>query len=245
LSFHMESKVVALDKINGGVKLTYEGKDGGKTTIESEKVLVSTGRLPNTKELGMEQLNCELNRIGQIPVNGNLVVEQGSGNKNIYAVGDCVTGPMLAHKAEEDGIFIAEQIAKGQLLEPIDYKAIPSVVYTHPEVAWVGKTEEQLKNEGVKYKVSQFPMMANSRARAMDDGTEGMVKLLTDDNHQILGAHIVCQMAGDVIMPLVHCVQHNQSAAELAHTCFAHPSVSEAVKEAAMHAAKGRFIHMP
>eukprot|EP00392_Amoebophrya_sp_AT5.2_P002385 g2390.t1 len=210
LTFDLNSKVVDVKKVAGGVELTWENNETKeKTTQVSEKVLISTGRIPNTANLGMENLGVTLDRAGRIPVNGHLITET---NANVYAIGDCIAGPMLAHKAEEDGVYIAEQIADKvknggapPKAEPISYHAVPSVVYTFPEVAWVGKSEDELKKEGVEYNLAVFPLAANSRARANDEA-QGMVKLMTSKDDKILGCHIIAPFAGDVLMlwPMRH-----------------------------------------
>lgn len=241
LTFDLNSKVVAVDKKGDGIHLKWDAaNDQGKAgTMVADKVLIATGRYANTGNCNIDALGVSLDKMGRVEVDGNLKAADG-----VYAIGDCISGPMLAHKAEEDGVFIAEQLA-GQNPHALDYKAVPSVVYTHPEVAWVGKSEEELTAAGTKYIKASFPMMANSRARANDE-TAGMVKLLVSDDAEkrILGCHIICPGAGDVLMPAVMSVAHDRSVLELAHGCFAHPTVSEALKEAAMAAAFGKPIHM-
>jgi len=242
ITFDLNSKVVAVDKKGGKINLKWEAaNDQGKPgEMIADKVLIATGRAPNTQNCSIENLGVNLDKMGRIEVDSMLKAGNG-----IYAIGDCISGPMLAHKAEEDGVYVAEQIAGHAVAPAIDYKAVPSVVYTHPEVAWVGKSEEELTAEGTKFTKASFPMMANSRARANDE-TAGFVKLLVSDDadKKILGCHIICPGAGDVLMPAVMSVTHDRSVLELAHGCFAHPTVSEALKEAAMAAAFGKPIHM-
>ncbi|CAD7938162.1 unnamed protein product [Amoebophrya sp. A25] len=247
LTFDLNSRVIDVQKgAPGGVKIVWEHNETKeKTETVSEKVLISTGRIPNTAGCGIENLGISLDKAGRIPVDGHLITE---GADHVYAIGDCIAGPMLAHKAEEDGVYVAEQIAdkvkngKPKKSHPVSYHAVPSVVYTYPEVAWVGKSEEELKNEGTAYSVAKFPLMANSRARANDE-TQGLVKLLTSADDKILGCHIIAPYAGDILMPAVNSMQYNRDCAELAHTCFAHPTVSEALKETAMKASFGNYIH--
>jgi len=232
------------------VAVTYEDMATGESkVIESEKVLLSAGRAPNTADIGLEEaFGVKLEGPGRIPVDDNFNVQ---GSSTAYAIGDCIHGPMLAHKAEEDGHFVAESIfekMKGEKMAHkthINFNTVPSVVYTYPEVAWVGKNEEQLNKEGIKYNQSSFPFGANSRAKAMDEGTEGFCKILTDDNDRVLGAHIIAPGAGDLITPFVTSMQFDRPCVELAHTCIAHPSLSEATKEAAMKVSLGKWIHMP
>ncbi|CAD7954092.1 unnamed protein product [Amoebophrya sp. A120] len=246
LTFDLNSKVIDVQKVQGGVKLVWENNETKEKTEQvSKKVLISTGRIANTANTGIENLGIALDRMGRIPVDGNLMT---TANDNVYAIGDCISGPMLAHKAEEDGVYIAEQIADkvkngvAKKADPVSYHAVPSVVYTYPEVAWVGKSEDELKKEGIEYNTASFPLMANSRARANDE-TAGLVKLLTSTDDKILGCHIIAPYAGDILMPAVNSMQFNRDCKDLAHTCFAHPTVSEALKEAAMKASLGNYIH--
>ena len=234
--FKLNTKVVsAVKKPEGGVALTLEPSAGGEqTTLEADIVLVSTGRRPFTDGLGLEDVGVETNKKGQV------VIEPHSFKTsvpNIYAIGDVVEGPMLAHKAEEEGVSIVEQIAgkKGH----VNYDTIPSVIYTHPEVAWVGKTEAQVKEMGIEYVVGKFPLAANSRARANDD-SEGVVKFVCDKaTGKVLGAHIVAGGAGELLAECVLAMEYGATAEDIARTCHSHPTVSEAVKEAAMAAVPG------
>jgi len=200
-------------------------------------VLVATGRRPYTEGLGLDKIDVSVDDLGRINVNQNL---QTLRHSHIYAVGDCVRGPMLAHKAEEEGIFVAERLAgKGG---HINYHTIPWVIYTHPEIAWVGHTEESLKAENIPYNKGIFYFMANSRARANHD-TDGLVKVLSDKNTDaLLGMSIVNSLAGEMIMEATIALEYGASVEDIARTCHAHPGFSEAIKEACM-AAYDKPIH--
>ena len=199
-----------------------------KKKISADVVLVAIGRRPFTKGLALENVGVKLDDRGRIAVN-----EQFETNvKGIYAIGDVIAGPMLAHKAEEDGVAAVEYIAgqKGH----VDYDKVPSVVYTHPEIAAVGKTEEQLKADGIEYNVGKFPFMANSRARANSD-TDGFVKILAcKKTDTVLGAHIIGPSAGTLIAELVMALEYKASSEDIARICHSHPDLNEAVKEAAL-----------
>ena len=197
-------------------------------TIETDIVLVSTGRAPVTEGLGLDNIGVKVNGRGQVEIDDHFATNV----PGIYAIGDVVRGAMLAHKAEEEGIAIIEQIAgKGG---HVNYEAIPGVIYTHPEVATVGKTEEELKAAGIKYKKGTFPFMANSRARANAD-TDGLVKMLADEEtDRLLGIHIIASNAGEMIAEGVLALEYGASAEDIGRTCHAHPTMSEAFKEAAM-----------
>jgi dihydrolipoamide dehydrogenase len=200
-------------------------------------VLVATGRKPYTEGLGLDALGVKLSERGQIETDA----QWRTSIAGIYAIGDVIAGPMLAHKAEDEGLAAAEVIAG----KPghVNYDAIPAVVYTQPEVASVGKTEEDLKKEGVNYKVGKFPMTANSRART-NRVTDGFVKILTNaETDRVLGVHIVAADAGNMIAEAVLAMEYKASAEDIARTCHAHPTEMEAVKEAAM-AANDRAIHI-
>ena len=235
-NFKLSTKVTkAVKKPEGGVTLTLEPSAGGEQTeLEADIVLVSTGRRPFTDGLGLEDVGVETNRMGQIVIEPHTFKTNVPG---VFAIGDIVAGPMLAHKAEEEGVSVVEQIAgkKGH----VNYDTIPSVIYTHPEVAWVGKTEAEVKEMGIEYIVGKFPLAANSRARANDD-SEGVVKFLTDKaTGKILGAHIVAGGAGELLAECVLAMEYGATAEDIARTCHSHPTVSEAVKEAAMAATPG------
>ena len=198
---------------------------------------MSIGRKPFTEGLGLEDAGVEMDGRGVIQVDGNFKTSVDG----IYAIGDVIPGPMLAHKAEEEGIACVERIA-GQATH-INYDAIPSVVYTWPEAASVGRTEEQLKSEGVAYNKGSFPFMANSRARANGD-TEGFVKILADEmTDEVLGVHIIGPDAGTLIAELALAMEFGASSEDIARTCHAHPTLNEAVKEAALDV-EGSPIHM-
>jgi len=199
--------------------------------------LVSIGRRPYTEGLGLEALGVEIDNRGVIQVDDRFQTAV----PGVYAIGDCVPGPMLAHKAEDEGMICVEMLA-GQSGH-IDYNLVPGVVYTWPEVAGVGKTEEQLKEAGVEYRVGKFPFAANSRARTMGE-SDGLVKILADKrSDRVLGVHIVGPLAGDLLAEAVLAMEFGATAEDIARTCHAHPGMGEAVKEAAL-AVDGRPIHM-
>ena len=229
MKFKLKTKVVGVDTSGDGVKLTVEPAAGGEQTIlEADVVLVSAGRVPFTAGLGLESLGVEMDKGGRILVNERFATNV----PGVYAIGDVIPGPMLAHKAEEDGVACVEFIAGKE--GHVDYDLVPGVVYTHPEVASVGKTEEQVKTLGVPYRVGKFPFMANSRAKAIDNA-EGLVKILAEkESDKILGVHIMAPNAGELIHEAVLALQYGASSEDIARTCHAHPTMSEAVKEAAM-----------
>jgi len=231
MKFKLNTKVVSGERDGDACKLVVESrKDGKQDTLDADIVLVAIGRSPYTEGVGAENLGIKMGPRGTIEVDDNLMTNVPS----VYAIGDCIRGPMLAHKAEEEGIAVAETIAGGH--GHVNYDCIPGVIYTHPEVANVGKTEEELKEAGVQYAVGKFPFMANSRARAMAD-TDGVVKFLTEkDSGKILGIHIVASNAGEMIAEGVLAMEYGASAEDVARTCHAHPTMSEAFKEAAMDA---------
>ena len=232
------SKVTAVAKGKKGASVTFEPAKGGDAeTVEADVVLISTGRKPYTEGLGLADAGVELDDRGRVKTDGHLQTNV----PGIYAIGDVVAGPMLAHKAEDEGVAVAEIIA-GQAGH-VNYGVIPSVVYTSPEVASVGKTEEELKKDGIEYKVGKFPFSANARARATLH-TDGFVKILSDKTtDRVLGAHIVGFGAGELIHEAAVLMEFGGSAEDLGRTCHAHPTMSEAVKEAAM-AAAFKPIHM-
>jgi dihydrolipoamide dehydrogenase len=234
--FRLSTKVVSVKKDKTCAKVEIESvADGKKETLSADVVLVAIGRRPNTENLGLENVGIKLNQRGFIE-NNHLKTSVD----NIYVIGDVTTGPMLAHKAEDEGVAAAEMIAgqKGH----VNYDVIPNVIYTYPEIASVGKTEEELKAAGIAYKTGKFSMMANSRARATGDD-QGFVKILADaKTDRILGAHIIAREAGNTIHEVVVAMEFGGSAEDLARTCHAHPTYNEAVKEAAMAVDK-RQIH--
>jgi len=234
--FRLQTKVVSVKKDKNGAAVEVESVvDGKKETLNADVVLVAIGRRPNTEGLGLENAGISLNQRGFIE-NHHLRTNV----ENIFVIGDVTTGPMLAHKAEDEGVAAAEIIA-GQAGH-VNYDIIPSVIYTYPEVASVGKTEEELKAAGIAYKAGKFSMMANSRARATFD-EQGFVKILSDaKTDRILGAHIIGREAGNTIHEVVVAMEFGGSAEDLARTCHAHPTYNEAVKEAALAVDK-RQIH--
>jgi dihydrolipoamide dehydrogenase len=235
--FHMSSKVTKAETAGAGAKVTFEPVAGGvATTIDCDIVLIATGRVPFTTGLGLEQAGVALER-GRVTINDHFETNV----PGIYAIGDVVRGAMLAHKAEEEGVALAETLA-GQAGH-VNYDVIPGVVYTFPEVASIGKTEEELKAAGIAYKVGKFPFMANGRARA-NRTTDGFAKVLADaTTDRVLGVHILGAGAGDLIHEAAVLMEFGGSAEDLARTCHAHPTMSEAVKEAAL-AVEKRAIHM-
>ncbi len=238
IDIRLGSKVTGVEKTGKGASVTFEPvKGGGAETIEAETVLIATGRKPFTDALGLAEAGVALDERGRVKTDGHLRTNV----EGIYAIGDVIAGPMLAHKAEDEGVAVAEIIAgqKGH----VNYDVIPSVVYTTPEVASVGKTEEELKKAGVDYKVGKFPFTANGRARAMLH-TEGFVKILADKaSDRVLGVHIVGFGAGEMIHEAAVLMEFGGSSEDLARTCHAHPTMSEAVKEAAL-ATFFKPIHM-
>ena len=235
-SFRLGTKVTGAKTTRTGVNLTIEPAKGGKAEqVEADVVLVSIGRRPYTQGLGLEKVGVETDR-GKIKINSHYQTNVAG----IWAIGDVVDGPMLAHKAEDEGV-VAVELMSGQAGH-IDYDCIPSVVYTDPEVASVGRTEEELKAQGLDYKVGKFPFQANSRARASGGG-DGFVKILADsDTDQVLGAHIIGPDAGTLIAEIALGMEFGASSEDIARTCHAHPTLNEAVKEAAL-AVEGRQIH--
>jgi len=227
--FKLGSKVTAVTKDKKGASVTFEPVKGGDAeTIEADVVLVATGRRAYADGLGLKEAGVETDERGRVKTDGHLQTNV----PGIWAIGDVVAGPMLAHKAEDEGVAVAERIA-GQAGH-VNYEVIPSVVYTSPEVASVGKTEEELKKAGIDYKVGKFPFTANGRARAMLH-TDGFVKILADkQTDRVLGVHIVGFGAGEMIHEAAVLMEFGGSSEDLARTCHAHPTMSEAVKEAAL-----------
>ena len=234
LNFVLGAAVQSVEATKTKAKLTYETrKKGESVTIDADVVLVATGRKPYLDGLGFTELGGELTERGQIKTNDTW----GTTVEGVYAIGDVIEGPMLAHKAEDEGMAVAEQIAGKH--GHVNYSVIPGVIYTTPEVASVGKTEEQLKEEGVAYKVGKFPFMGNGRAKAVQQG-EGFVKLLADkETDRILGCHLIGPSAGDLIHEICVAMEFGASAQDVALTCHAHPTFSEAVREAALACGDG------
>ena len=240
LTFHLGRKVVKVETNQGGATVSHEPKDangnGAVETIDTSVVLVAIGRKPNTEGLNLEAVGVALDR-------GRVVVGESfeTNVAGVYAIGDVIRGPMLAHKAEDEGVALAEMLA-GQHGH-VNYGVIPGVVYTSPEVAAVGRTEEELRAADIKYNVGKFPFTANGRARAMRH-TEGFVKVLADaETDRVLGVHIIGVGAGDLIAEAAVLMEFGGSSEDLARTCHAHPTLTEAVKEAAM-AVEKRAIHI-
>jgi len=227
--FQLKTKVTASVVQDDGVVLTTEKSAGGDSTeTKYDIVLVATGRRPYTSGLGLEEMGIQLDKLGRVQVDEHFRTAVPS----VYAIGDCIDGPMLAHKAEEEGIAAIETIAG--FAGHVNYDAIPGVIYTYPEVASVGKTEEELTAAGVEFVKGTFPFAANSRARA-NGSTEGFVKVLADKNtDKILGAHIIGPNAGEMIAEAVLGMEYGASSEDIARTCHAHPTLSEAFKEACM-----------
>ena len=237
IKFKMGSKVNSIKSLSNGVLINYTDiKNSKEETLEFDKVLVSVGRKPYTEGLNLTKIGVKKDNKGRIEVNEKLQTSI----KNIYAIGDVIKGPMLAHKAEEEGIAVAEILA-GQAGH-VNYDVIPGVIYTSPEVATVGKTEEQLKSENKVYKVGKFPFLANSRAKVNNE-TEGFVKILADSKtDKVLGVHIIGPHCGDMIAEMALAMEFGASAEDIARTCHAHPTHTEAIKEAALAVDK-RPIH--
>lgn len=238
MTFQLSHKVTGAKSSKSAVTLSVEPVAGGDAQeIKAEVVLVAIGRRPYIQDLGLETAGVEVDKGGFVVVNDHFQTNV----EGIYAIGDVIGGAMLAHKAEDEGAVLAEMMA-GQSGH-IDYDAIPGIVYTWPEVAAVGKTEEQLKEAGVKYNAGKFPFMANARARAMGD-VDGFVKILADaETDRVLGVHILGPAAGDLIQECVVAMEFGGSAEDIARTCHGHPGLSEVVKEAAL-AVAGRALHM-
>ena len=236
INFHLNTKVERISKTVRGVILETNDNQNKKQKFEGDVVLISVGRKPFTKSLNIEKIGIQCDSKGRVKVNEKFQTNIN----NIYAVGDVKNGPMLAHKAEEEGIAVAEIIA-GQAGH-VNYDLIPGVIYTTPEVAYVGKSEEDLKKINLSYKVGKFPFMANSRAKAVDK-PEGFVKILADNKtDKVLGVHIIGPHAGEMIAEMSVAMEFGASSEDIARTCHAHPTFSEAIKEAALSVDK-RQIH--
>ena len=236
IKFKLNTKVEKIAKNENGVTLEVIDKENKKNNIEADVVLISVGRRPYTTGLKLENVGVKTDEKGKVKVDKNFETNI----KNIFAIGDVIDGPMLAHKAEEEGIAVAEFIA-GQSGH-VNYEIIPGVIYTSPEVASVGKTEEQLNEKKINFKVGKFPFMANSRAKAIDE-PEGFVKILADaTSDKVLGVHIIGPHAGEMIAEMAIAMEFGASSEDIARTCHAHPTFSEAIKEAALSVEK-RQIH--
>ena len=238
IKFRLKTKVMGAEQTDLGIRLTMQPSEGGEAqTMDADVVLVAIGRRPYYGGLGLEEAGVALDERKRIVIDAHYATNVAG----LYAIGDVVTGPMLAHKAEEEGVAVAEILA-GQAGH-VNYGVIPGVVYTWPEVASIGATEEMLKAEGRAYNVGKFPFTANGRARAMG-ATDGFVKILADKStDQILGAHIIGPDAGTLIAEIATAMEFGASSEDVARTCHAHPSLNEAVKEAAL-AVEGRALHI-
>ena len=238
ITFKLSAKVTGVSTGKGGATVTVEPAAGGEAeTIKADAVLVSIGRVPYTQGLGLESVGVQLDNRGRIQTDSHYATNV----TGIYAIGDVIAGPMLAHKAEDEGVAVAEILA-GQSGH-VNYAVIPNVVYTFPEVASVGRTEEELKKDGVAYKAGKFPFTANGRAKA-NGTTDGFVKILADaESDKVLGVHIVGADAGNLIAEVAVAMEFSASAEDIARTCHAHPTLTEAVKEAALAVDK-RAIHI-
>jgi dihydrolipoamide dehydrogenase len=234
LGFTLGAAVQSVETTKSKAKVTYTlRKDDSEHTVDADVVLVATGRKPYTDGLGLSELGVEMTERGQVKTDSHYATNI----KGIYAIGDAITGPMLAHKAEDEGMAVAEVIAGKH--GHVNYGVIPGVIYTHPEVASVGETEETLKNQGRAYKAGKFSFMGNGRAKA-NFAADGFVKILADkETDRILGAHIIGPMAGDLIHEICVAMEFGASAQDLALTCHAHPTYSEAVREAALACGDG------
>jgi dihydrolipoamide dehydrogenase len=236
-TFKLASKVTGASKAKDKVTLAVEPAAGGAAEqIEADTVLVAVGRVPNTEGLGLDEVGVKRDARGRVEVDQHYATNVAG----IYALGDVINGPMLAHKAEDEGVALAEILA-GQAGH-VNYDVIPGVVYTNPEIAAVGKTEEELKQAGIAYKAGKFLFLANGRAKA-NQQTDGFVKILADAHtDRVLGAHIMGPLAGELIHEIAVLMEFGGSAEDLARTCHAHPTLAEAVKEAAL-AVANRAIH--
>jgi dihydrolipoamide dehydrogenase len=235
MQFNLSTKVVGVKKNKNGATITVE-KNGTKSDIDCDIVLMSVGRKPNTAGLNLDKIGVKLDSKGRVETDHKYKTNLD----NIYAIGDVIVGPMLAHKAEEEGIAIAELLS-GKYGH-VNYDVIPGVVYTSPEVASVGKTEEQLKEQKISYKVGKFPFAANARAKINDEG-DGFVKILSDEKtDRVLGVHMIGPDVGNMIAEMALAMEFGASAEDIARTCHAHPTLAEAIKEAALAVDK-RAIH--
>lgn len=237
LDIRLGTRVISTKIDKNGVKIEYEDADG-KHSLTVDRLIVSVGRRPNTDGIAADDVQLEIDEGGRIHIDDGCETSL----PGVYAIGDAVRGPMLAHKGSEEGIVVAERLA-GQHSH-VNYDVIPWVIYTHPEIAWVGRTEEDLKHAGVEHRTGTFPFMASGRAKAMHD-TEGLVKVIADaENDRILGVHIVGPQASELIGQAVLAMEFESSAEDIMRTVFAHPTLSEALHEAAL-GVDGRPLHIP
>ena len=238
IKFYLSHKVTSVISENNSVSVNAEDSNGSNVNFEGDYCLVSVGRKPYTHGLNLSSVGINTNDKGQIEVNDKLQTNI----ENIYAIGDVIAGPMLAHKAEEEGVLVAEILAKQK--PHINYNLIPNVIYTWPEVASVGKTQEQLSREGIEFKTGQFPMRALGRARASMD-IDGFVKILADKKtDEILGVHIIGARAADLIAEAVTAMEFRASAEDVSRMSHSHPTYAEAIKEAALAATENRPLHI-
>ena len=236
--FLFNHAVQKVNAVEGGVQLDVKNKKEEIISLEGDYCLVAVGRKAYTDQLGLENIGIETDKAGRIVTDNNLMTSKN----NVYAIGDVVKGAMLAHKAEEEGVFVAEHIANQK--PHIDYNLVPGVVYTWPEVASVGKTEQELKESNVDFKIGQFPIRALGRARASMD-IQGLIKIISDSNNdEVLGVHMIAPRAADLIMEAVVAMEYRASAEDIARICHPHPTYSEAVKEAALSATENRPLHI-
>eukprot|EP00095_Tigriopus_kingsejongensis_P007354 snap_masked-scaffold5388_size4683-processed-gene-0.0 protein:Tk07354 transcript:snap_masked-scaffold5388_size4683-processed-gene-0.0-mRNA-1 annotation:"dihydrolipoamide dehydrogenase" len=237
LDIKLGALVKATERTADGVVVNYTDSKGDQS-ITVERLIVAVGRRPHTSNIAADELELLFDERGFVHVNENCETNV----PNIWAIGDVVRGPMLAHKGSEEGVAVAERIAG--LHGHVNYDAIPNVIYTHPEISWVGKTEEDLKSEGVEYKVGNFPFSASGRARAINE-TEGSVRVLARaDNNHILGVHIFGSSSSELLAQAVIAIEMQSTLDDLAATMFAHPTLSEGLHEAVL-SADGRAIHVP
>jgi len=237
MKFKLNTKVIGAEKQENKVIVSVQNlKDGKEAKLETDVLLVCVGRRPYTHDLGLDSVGIHLEK-GRIPVNSKFQ----SVIPSIYAIGDCIDGPMLAHKAEDEAIVTVEGMLGGPV--HIDYDCIPSVIYTHPEVAWVGRTEEALRSDGRQFKIGVFPFTANSRAKSNND-TAGYVKVLADhDTDKMLGVHIIGSNAGELITEACVALEYGASSEDIARVSHAHPTLSEAMREAAIASWTGKAIN--
>ena len=232
LEIQLGVKIAKVESSNAGVTVSYTDKDGASQTLEADRLIVSIGRVPNTDNLGLDSIGLAADERGFIPVDGHCATKV----PNVYAIGDVVRGPMLAHKAEDEGVLVAE-IIDGQKPH-IDYNCIPWVIYTHPEIAWVGQTEQALKAEGREFRSGQFPMMANGRALGIGE-TDGFIKIIADaKTDEILGVHIISANASDLIAEAVVAMEFKAASEDIGIISHPHPSLSEVMREAALAVGK-------
>ncbi|KER22676.1 hypothetical protein T265_09297 [Opisthorchis viverrini] len=238
LTFMLNTKVTAASKSGNSVTVTVEGvKDGKTSSLECDTLLICIGRRPYTTGLNLDKVGIKLDDRGRIPVNKHFQTSVPS----VYAIGDCIPGPMLAHKAEDEGIICVEGMKGGAV--HMDYNCVPSVIYTHPECAWVGRSEEQCKEEGLPMKIGRFPMSANSRAKTNDE-PDGMFKVIAHkETDRILGVHLLGPSAGELINEAALAMEYGASAEDVARVCHAHPTLSEALREACLSAFCGKAIN--